>query len=148
MKTISFTWVGTIPRTTAQQRRHGRGRSYRSQKHKLAVATWRAICDMYKPDEPLKGALRLKVSFFFYNPHVRQAIPKLTRPDNTNLIKDVEDALMASGYFADDAAIYRTEIEKYWNPFEAVRVELVLDTPAKSGSTPSLPSPSPVPDNG
>lgn len=148
MKTVSFTWLGTIPRTTAQQRRHGRGHTYRSPKHKQAVATWRAVCEMYKPPEPLRGALRLKVSFFFHSDTVVQPVPKLTRPDNTNLIKDVEDALMACGYFDDDSAIYRTEIEKYWAPWEAVRVELVLDTPAKSRSRRAPLSPSPTPGNG
>lgn len=140
MKTVSFTWVGTLPRTTAQQRRHGRGHTYRTPKHKLAVATWHAVCEMYKPAAPLTGALRLKLSFFFHSDTVVQPIPKLTRPDCSNIAKDLEDALMHCGYFADDSQVYRLEVEKYFAPFEAVRVELVQDTPAKSRNTPALPS--------
>ena len=122
---VSFLWLGTPPRTTAQQRKHSTRGHYRTVKHKVAVATLRAVAEMYAPKQPFEGPLVLDLDFYWEKKGVgNQPIPKTTRPDRDNLQKDMQDALEASGYFLDDAQIYDGRTGKWWADFDGIRVTI------------------------
>lgn len=122
---ISFLWLGTPPRTTAQQRKHSTRGHYRTIKHKVAVATLRAVAEKYAPKEPFKGPLVLDLDFYFEKEGVGpQPIPKTTRPDRDNLQKDMQDALQVTGYFEDDAQIYNGRTGKWWADFGGIAVTI------------------------
>ena len=74
------------------------------------------------PDAPLVGPLFVRYCF---ESHYRRnekrklvnnavTLPKHTKPDYTNLAKNLDDVLEALGFFANDAQIATALIEKRW----------------------------------
>lgn len=123
---VSFMWLGTPPRTTAQQRRHTSRGTYRSPAHKLAVATLRAVAEQHAPAAPFAGPLVLNLDFYFLKEGVGNIpVPKTTRPDRDNLQKDMQDALEKTGYVKDDAQFFDGRTGKWWAEFEGIRVEIL-----------------------
>jgi Holliday junction resolvase RusA-like endonuclease len=123
---IEFYHECVIPKTTAQQRRQNKKGGYKGDNLKKATAFWQAVMELYKPEKPFTGAIKLTVTFNF--PHLKGksgVIPKLTRPDTDNLIKLVKDAMTKTGYWNDDSQVYSETIEKYHSevPGIFVRVE-------------------------
>lgn len=117
-------WLGTPPKTTAQTRRHGRTGSYRSQRHKLAVATLQAVAEAHAPAKPHPGALRVEITFYFLDPKAEEARPRTRRPDADNLAKDMLDALMHTGHIVEDAQVSMLAVSKWDAPFEGIGVTI------------------------
>jgi Holliday junction resolvase RusA-like endonuclease len=84
----------------------------------------------YKPQEPLRGALKLSVVWVY--PY-RESEPKKnrtglipcdTRPDCSNLIKMPEDILNRLGFVEDDSQFAQIEFKKYWGENPYIEVEI------------------------
>ena len=85
-----------------------------------------------KPPAPVDGALAMRVTFFLRRP---QSLPKreqhpVKRPDLSNLLKAVEDALQGVVY-RDDSQIIRLDVEKRYDPAPGARITVarLLDAP-------------------
>lgn len=91
-----------------------------------------ALMAPHKPEVPLDGPLRAFYEFRYgwlgkHSAKVRAMgkIPKDTRPDSGNLIKNLEDVLERMGFIADDARICDTRILRVYcdSPGVHVRIE-------------------------
>lgn len=69
------------------------------------------------PKEPLKGALRLAVTFFFgYSGKSHgDGEWKTTRPDTDNLIKVLKDTMTKLRFWDDDAQVAEETVRKQWS---------------------------------
>lgn len=69
------------------------------------------------PKEPLKGALRLAVTFFFgYSGKSHgDGEWKTTRPDTDNLIKVLKDTMTKLRFWNDDAQVAEETVRKQWS---------------------------------
>lgn len=89
-----------------------------------------------KPEAPVEGALAMGVTFFLRRP---QSLPKrerhpVKRPDLSNLLKAVEDALKGVVY-RDDSQIVRLDVEKRYDAAPGVRITLAHVLDAGSATT-------------
>lgn len=112
-----------MPRTTAQQRgervvlKNGRPVILHYKKDKVESARHQFLLKLrpHRPKEPAQGSVRLEV-FFYFDVKNRKlwGKPKPTKPDNSNFIKEFEDAMTASGFWRDDAQVFDLHIKKYY----------------------------------
>lgn len=117
-----FAELPEIPRTTHQQRGvkivHGRPMFYTKDKVQEVKDLYTLLLRTHRPEQPLAGALRLVVKFYYpvRKPH-KDGEPKTTRPDTDNMIKLLKDVATACGYWIDDAQIADERVVKaYSNP--------------------------------
>lgn len=69
----------------------------------------------YRPAEPSDKPIKLTVFLYFDVKNKRLwGKPKTTKPDNSNFIKEFEDAMTAVGFWRDDAQIYDLRVLKYY----------------------------------
>lgn len=72
----------------------------------------------YKPEKPIQGALKLKISWIYpYLKTIRKKdvgkiIPCPTRPDCDNICKFLCDCMTRCGFWLDDSQIYSLEFTK------------------------------------
>jgi len=89
-----------------------------------AIVRWDSILAPHRPRSPLIGAIRLSARFVWpwrdsepKRNRVPEGILHTTRPDLSNLIKTMEDRLIALGFIEDDARIAAYgECSKRWGP--------------------------------
>ena len=87
----------------------------------------RSIKAIAPPDLPLSGTLKVKAYLAFpksYSKRQRALLSgthHLQKPDATNILKGVEDAL-----FVRDQGIYKPECEKFWDDGRGARVEIFV----------------------
>lgn len=81
----------------------------------------------------LRGAVRMTVVFQFATKDAaRWAQPHTAKPDASNLLKLVEDAMEAAGVFANDSQLAAVEPVKMWGERDCMGVtvtEYALDCP-------------------
>ena len=80
----------------------------------------------HKPEEPLKGAVQLKV-LFCYEPsgkHYHGEF-KITKPDTDNLIKLFKDCMTKVGFWKDDAQVASEFVEKRYCNVPGIFVRVV-----------------------
>lgn len=118
-----FSWQGTPPRSTFQQR----DKEYHpTASARLAFAQWKAILERYVPEKPLTGPLTFRMIVTF--PHTQESrrikdglpVPKVTRPDGVNILKGVEDIMTRLGYWEDDSQLAIETIERWWGEYPGV----------------------------
>lgn len=108
------------PRTTAQQKRvvvkNGRQMRYEGQALADAHAKLRAHLAPHRPQEPLRGAVRLMVKWMFPDKGCahRHGAYKVTRPDTDNLQKLLKDVMTECHFWTDDAQVCSEIAEKFW----------------------------------
>ncbi len=99
----------------------GRGRRFTDPKVKGDAATLASLVLPFRPAKPMRGPLRLKVTFWY--PWRKSETKKRRQyscqwkdipPDNDNLLKQLGDVLERLGFMGNDGQIARTEIEKLW----------------------------------
>lgn len=86
----------------------------------------------WKPKAPIKGPVGLVVDFVFPFPKrtpkylkARNIIPKDTKPDCDNLMKQVCDAIEMAGYFeVGDQQVYDMRCRKWYGNNAGIGVEL------------------------
>lgn len=96
-------------------------------KDRPCILAYRAFCDRlrYKAygknqKQPLPGPTRLKVTCYVKDTTAkRREGPHTVKPDLSNVVKAVEDAL-----FLNDQQIYTTTSEKFWSNGSAERIEI------------------------
>lgn len=133
-----FLTMESPPTTTAQQG----SRTTKAGHHYVDPAV-RAIKDRYrqallphKPDTPITNTpIRLTVKFL-YPPTIKHThgTPKTTKPDCSNIIKSLEDAMQDCGYFTNDSAVASLIVEKYYSEVTGIYIKIEpLPSPAYPG---------------
>lgn len=79
-----------------------------------------ALLERYQPAEPLRGAVTLELAFTWpwlkgHSAKVRAGgrIPKVSKPDCSNLAKTLEDRLAALRFIEDDANVTNLHVSKW-----------------------------------
>lgn len=112
------------PRTTSQQKGEqivGKGKNayiHHYQKPKVEAAQNQYIAHLlpHRPQEPIKGPVRLTVKFLFKaNTQKQHGKPKTTRPDTDNMVKLLKDCMTKCGYWLDDSQVYDERVIKEWS---------------------------------
>lgn len=88
----------------------------------------------FRPLQPLEGPLRLGVTFVMPIPPswtqkkraeaLAGVVLPTPRPDRGNMLKLIEDALEAAGYYRDDAAICAGPVDKVYGAEPGYRIQL------------------------
>ena len=76
-----------------------------------AMATWQAVLEQYKPDEPLHGPVKLRIEFYFGG-RQDQCVYRTSKPDLDNMLKGILDICTKLAYWQDDAQIVSICAEK------------------------------------
>ncbi|MBS4762131.1 RusA family crossover junction endodeoxyribonuclease [Carnobacteriaceae bacterium zg-ZUI252] len=132
MKIIFFVPLEKIPTTTHQQKRvtvkNGKPHFYEPKKLKEARSLFMSKLAKYKPEEKLKGPIRLTVKWLFPMTKASEhGEYKTTKPDTDNLQKLFKDCMTTLGYWEDDAQVASEIVEKFWSNVVGiyVRVEVL-----------------------
>ncbi|ONK21210.1 hypothetical protein BLX87_23055 [Bacillus sp. VT-16-64] len=117
--------------------RNGKVRMYDPAKSKNYKTFVQLVARQHAPKKPLEGAVSMTVKI--YRPMLKGFSMKrrneaeaglyrpITKPDNSNYLKGIEDALNGVIYH-DDSQIVTSKVEKYYsyNPRVEIRVEEVI----------------------
>lgn len=70
----------------------------------------------FRPATPSTAPIRLQVYLFFdiKGPKKVWGTYKTTRPDCSNFIKELEDAMTACGFWKDDSQVAELKVQKRW----------------------------------
>lgn len=126
------------PTTTNQQKkalynkRLGRIIYYKPKPLQEAEKLYCELLAPYKPKEAWDCPCIMDVEWRFkYRSNEKKSviksealIPKTTRPDNTNLIKTLEDMFTQMGFITDDSIIAQHTLRKYWWKHGQLRIVL------------------------
>lgn len=129
-----FIELDKIPSSTSQlkgvQIVHGKPRFYTKKNVQEVKDLYTIFLKGHRPPEPMRGPVRLKVSFYYpaKRPH-KDGEPKITRPDTDNLIKLFKDVMTDLGFWLDDAQVCQETITKSYARtcgiyFEVEEIEL------------------------
>lgn len=137
---MTFAMPCVPPTTTHQHKRIVRaGRFARlADRPELNAAkqTLDALLLPHQPTEPVAGPVALRLVFVWpwLQKHTKaqreahggliKVIPHTSRPDASNLAKTLEDRLVALRFIADDNAVVRLEVHKFWGARPGIGVEL------------------------
>lgn len=132
MNSVSlFLEFDKIPRTTAQQQKiayvSGRVMKYDDKNLKRTKLMYRQLLVKYKPSEPFKNAVSLKVIYHFERPKsIKKSVKyKVTRPDLDNLVKALLDCMTKEGYWLDDNQVVELYLSKVYAT-EKVGIEILI----------------------
>lgn len=80
----------------------------------------------YKPAKPLAGPIRLTVILYFDKkaPKKCWGTYKTTRPDCSNYVKELEDAMTECGFWFDDNQVADLRVVKYYAESATIYVRL------------------------
>lgn len=79
----------------------------------------------FKPKEPFKGALELRVRWLFRCGKHTEGW-RVTKPDTDNLEKMLKDTMTRLGFWTDDALVVRESTEKRWSKSPVgIEIEIV-----------------------
>lgn len=88
----------------------------------------------HRPPAPLGGPIRLDVLVIFpwlkgHSAKVRSngGIPKETKPDVDNILKQLDDVLERSGFFGNDAQVSDVRVRKRFGAMPTVQVRIEED---------------------
>jgi len=107
-------------------------RFYQSARMQREVRTWTTLLGPYVPAAPLDGPLVLELMFVWpHGSRVRQKdrerlVPKITRPDASNVAKHFEDLLVTLRFIEDDARVARLVVEKFTGPAPQVGIAVQI----------------------
>lgn len=101
-------------------------------KMKAEEQTWTSLLSPHVPEAPLDGPLILHVRMVW--PHLkatRQAdrerlIPKVSKPDCSNVSKHLEDLLVKLRFIVNDAHVARHVVEKFHGPEAQIGIRIVI----------------------
>lgn len=124
------------PSTTAQMKRvhvvNGRPVFFHGAKMRAEEQTWTALLRPHAPAAPMTGPMALTVRMIW--PHLKGArkadqhrlIPKVSKPDCSNVSKHLEDLLVKLRFIDNDAHVARHVIEKFHGPEAAVGIRIQI----------------------
>jgi Holliday junction resolvase RusA-like endonuclease len=89
----------------------------------------------HRPEEPLKGAVRLLVKWCFPCGRHDDGEYKTTKPDTDNLEKMLKDVMTELHWWKDDAQVASEIVEKFWaeQPGIFISVDEIAEGGASSG---------------
>ena len=126
-----FCELDKIPTGTAQQRGvsivNGHVHHYVKKNVQDAHDIYRAIFNLHRPSKPFKGAVALRVSFYYPIDKAKKhkdGEPKTSRPDTDNLVKLVKDVLTEVGYWGDDAQVAKELVTKSYSRVSGIYVSI------------------------
>lgn len=120
------------PTRTAQQKGvrvvHGHPHFYEKKEVSEAKAILKDQLLKFVPDEPIKGAVRIDVTFAFATKDKKKLRNeyRTTRPDLDNLFKGLADILSELGFFEDDSQISSLMLRKLWVPVEDAHLSITI----------------------
>ena len=98
--------------------------TYKDPAQRKAEDTLIAMLMEYRPPAPLDGPLCLEIKAYLPIPASKsnkwkaqaaaREIRPITKPDNTNLAKNLEDCMTLAGFWIDDRQIVTLTIEKFY----------------------------------
>jgi len=124
------------PKATSQQKgacRIGNGIRFFKKKHVQAAENdLLSLLRPHAPAAPMDGAICLRIKFVFpwrasESQRIRREFceyPNTTRPDCSNIVKMVEDAMGRLNFFKDDGQNARLLVEKAWGDTPGIHVSL------------------------
>lgn len=82
----------------------------------------------YVPANPLKGALKVSVTFAFGTKDKKKIRGEFrtSRPDVDNLYKGLADLLSQMGFFDDDSQIVDLSLRKIWVPVDDAHLSITI----------------------
>jgi Holliday junction resolvase RusA-like endonuclease len=111
--------------------RNGHARVYTPSKTDQAERDFIALADPHAPERPFEGPISLSLRFVFPIPQSWSRVKRqrawwhVSKPDLSNVVKTVEDALNRSGrWWRDDSQIARLAVEKVYGPAPQIEVEV------------------------
>lgn len=118
-----------IPTITHQQHKvrviNGKPVIYEPQELKDARNKLKAYLGRHRPDEPLKGPIRLLTKWSFTPGEKHPANSwKTTKPDTDNMIKLLKDCMTEEGFWKDDAQVASELTEKFYGEHEGIYVRV------------------------
>ena len=122
------------PTVTHQEKkigvRSGKPYLYEPAEVKVARAKLTAHLGQHKPDERMKGAIRLVVKWCFPRGNHKDGEYRTTKPDTDNLQKLLKDCMTDVGFWKDDAQVASEICEKFWAELPGIwiRVEELCTT--------------------
>ena len=115
-----------IPGSTPQQRGMSKAGNYPRQGLRYARAAWQALLEKYAPVKKMKGPVCLVICLFYHTADKKKDGKfKTTRPDNTNLLKLIEDSLTKCGFWDDDNQVACSYIKRCWT-LSASHIEIYV----------------------
>lgn len=117
---IEFFMEMDPPTATAQMKKvrvvKGRPLFYEPSKVKEAKEKLTAGLVPFAPDEPIEGAVELRVTWLYpKGKSHRNGEWRITRPDTDNIEKLLKDCMTRLHFWIDDAQVVREHIEKRWS---------------------------------
>lgn len=124
------------PKATSQQKgafkTPGGIRFFKKKHVKQAEDTMLTLLLPYRPTSPITGPVRLDVKWVFpYRKSEKKSqvkaqdfIPCDTRPDLSNIIKMLEDALVTLCFIEDDGKVFSLNISKHWGPAPGIHISI------------------------
>lgn len=95
----------------------------------------------HQPEEPLQGALILKVDWIYAwrtsEPKKNKKngiLPCVTKPDCDNLAKQLQDCMTKLRFWEDDAQIFQLIFSKYYGDSTGISIEIGKYNSEKTGS--------------
>lgn len=131
---MTFTLPIVPPKTTSQMKRlvivRGKPVFFKNRAGVAAENDYLSLLEKHKPAAPLCDAVELAITFTW--PHLSgtsakrlgERIPKTTRPDADNLVKQLADCLVKLQFIRDDGQIARLILEKFHGPEPGVTIRL------------------------
>lgn len=118
MKIEFFHPMQKIPTVTAQEK----GVNFRSKKFytkpeiKAVENLYKAMLLSHRPQQPMRGAISLKVSFRFpLTKGHHEGDYKITKPDTDNMLKLLKDVMTDVGYWKDDSQVAYEVVKKTYS---------------------------------
>jgi Holliday junction resolvase RusA-like endonuclease len=129
---LSFKIEGTPPNTTAQGKRLNRatGVFFASKEHAADMEELRLKMRQHRPKTPLEGPIQVTIGATWPYPKNTPKCaqigkrPKLSKPDADNFAKGLIDALVAEGFFLDDAKVWSLSVLKFFGLPEMVGIQV------------------------
>lgn len=107
------------PTVTAQEHRvmvrNGKPMFYDSAKLKAARKQFVEALELFAPDEPMKGGIRLSVTWYFRTKTHPDDSYRITKPDTDNLQKLLKDCMTVAGFWKDDCQVCSEKVIKRWS---------------------------------
>lgn len=120
-----------LPTVTAQQKGmkivHGKPMYYEKKRVTEARELFAWKLKPFAPAEPISGAVRLTVEWFFYSKSHKPNTWRITRPDTDNLQKLLKDTMTDCGFWKDDAQVCWETAMKKWTSAGAETLKIRID---------------------
>ena len=127
-RSLHFFMAMNPPTATKQEHRvsmsGGRVRVFPSPAWARAADDLRAHLEGHRPEEPLRGPVRLSTVWCFGSSRHGDGTPKTSRPDTDNLQKGLKDLMTDLGWWADDSQVFSETCTKIWSRIPGIRIDI------------------------